>query len=101
MFLSETNMVNLLKQTAQEGSKFLHQCGCESDYLKLMLDYTNTRKYCGKEANLRKLLLYYVCRPERGTVPQDMALTEQNPDLVVTYEPAKPTRTLLVELTDP
>ena len=48
-----------------------------------------------------KLLLYYVCRPEWGTVPQDMALIEQKPDLVVTYEPAKPTRILLVELTVP
>ena len=36
-----------------------------------------------------------------GTVPQDMALTEQKPDLVVTYESAKPTKILLVELTVP
>ena len=28
-----------------------------------------------------------------------MALTEQKPDLVETFEPAKPTRILLVELT--
>ena len=48
-----------------------------------------------------KLLLYYVCRPEWVAVPQEMALTEQKPDLVVTYEPAKPTRILLVELTVP
>ena len=34
-----------------------------------------------------------------GTVPQDMALTEQKSDMVVIYEPAKPTRILLVELT--
>ena len=46
-----------------------------------------------------KLLLYYVCRPEWGTVSQDMALTEQKSDMVVIYEPAKPTRILLVELT--
>ena len=48
-----------------------------------------------------KLMLYYVCRPEWGAVHQDIALTEQKPDLVVIYEPAKPTRILLVELTIP
>ena len=48
-----------------------------------------------------KLLLYYVCQPEWVAVPQEMALTEQKPDLVVTYEPAKSTRILLVELTVP
>ena len=36
-----------------------------------------------------------------GTVPQDMALTEQKPDLVLTYEPAKLTKILLVVLTVP
>ena len=53
MFLSETNMVNRLKQTAQEGSKLLHQYGEESNYPKLMLYYTNTRKFCGNDANLQ------------------------------------------------
>ena len=38
------------KQTAQEGSR---HCGRESNYPKLMLYYTNTRKYCGKDANLQ------------------------------------------------
>ena len=48
-----------------------------------------------------KLMLYYVCRPKWGAAPQEMAPTEQKPDLVVIYEPAKPTRILLVELTIP
>ena len=61
MFLSDTNMVNRLKQTAQEGSKLLHQCGGESNYPKLMLYYTNTRKYCGKEANLQVTVV--LCLP--------------------------------------
>ena len=36
-----------------------------------------------------------------GTVPQDMALTEQKPDLVLTYEPVKPTEIFLVVLAVP
>ena len=40
-------------------------------------------------------------RTNGGTVPQDMALTEQKPDLVVINEGVKPTRILLVELTVP
>ena len=36
-----------------------------------------------------KLLLYCVLRPEWGPVAQDTALTEQNPDLVVIYEPGQ------------
>ena len=46
-------MQTWLKQTAQEGSKLLHQCGGESNYPKLMLYCTDTRKYCGKDANLQ------------------------------------------------
>ena len=61
MFLSYTNMVNRLKQTAQEGSKLLQQCGGENNYPKLMLYYTNTRKYCGKEANLQVTVV--LCLP--------------------------------------
>ena len=76
MFLSDTNMVNRLKQTAHEGSKLLHQYGRESNYSMLMLYYTNTRKYCGKEANLQVTVV--LCLPTlMGTLPQDMALTEQ------------------------
>ena len=40
-------------------------------------------------------------RTNGDTVPQDMALTEQKPDLVVINEAVKPTRILLVELTVP
>ena len=90
MFLSDSNMVNRLKQMTQEGSKLLHQYGGEST-LESTVEMRQTYK----------LLLYYVCRPEWVAVPQEMALTEQKPDLVVTYEPAKPTRILLVELTVP
>ena len=61
MFLSVTNMVNWLKQTAQEGLKLLHQYGGESNYPKLMLYYTNTRQYCGKEANLQVTVV--LCLP--------------------------------------
>ena len=77
MFLSDTNMVNWLKQTAQEGLKLLHQYGGESNYPKLMLYYTNTRWYCGNVANLQVSVI--LCQPEWGTVPQEMALTEQKP----------------------
>ena len=65
-----------------------------------MLYYTNTRKYCGKEANLQVTVVCIMFADlNGGTVPQDMALTEQKSDMVVIYEPAKPTRILLVELT--
>ena len=40
-------------------------------------------------------------RTNGGTVPQDMALTEQKPDLSVINEAVKPSRILLVELTVP
>ena len=36
-----------------------------------------------------------------GTVPQDLALTEQKPDLVVVDKAAAPTKVLLIELTVP
>ena len=54
-------MQTWLKQTAQEGSKLLHQYCGESNYPKLMLYYTNTRKYCGKEANLQVTVV--LCLP--------------------------------------
>ena len=101
MLLSDTNMVNRLKQTAQEGSELL--CITLAGKVTtpslcctiLILESTVERR------QTYKLLLYYVCRPEWGIVSQDMALTEQKPDLVVTYESAKPTKILLVELTVP
>ena len=40
-------------------------------------------------------------RVNGGTVPQDMALTEQKPDLVVIDRSVAPTKVLLVELTVP
>ena len=98
MFLSDTNMV--------EQKRHMKDLNCCIDVAGkvttpslwctiLTLEITVERR------QTYKLLLYYVCRPEWGTVPQDMALTEQKPDLVVIYEPAKPTRILLVELTVP
>ena len=40
-------------------------------------------------------------RVNGGTVPQEMALTEQKPDLVVIDKSEKPTKVMLVELTVP
>ena len=40
-------------------------------------------------------------RVNGGTVPQEMALTEQKPDLVVIDKSENPTKVMLVELTVP
>ena len=40
-----------------------HSCGGERNYTKLMLYYTNSRKYCGKEANLQVTVV--MCLPTR------------------------------------
>ena len=90
----ETNGTGRIKIFAS-----INQCGRESNYPKLMLYYTNTRKYCGKEANLQVTVVLCCIMSEWGTVSQDMALTEQKSDMVVIYKPAKPTRIHLVELT--
>ena len=88
------------KQTAQEGSKLLHQgTVAEKVTTPSLCCTTLTLESTVERRQTYKLLLYYVCRPEWGTVSQDMALTEQKSDMVVIYEPAKPTRILLVELT--
>ena len=79
----------------------LPQYGEESNYPSSLCCTILTLESTVEMRQTYKLLLYYVCRPEWVAVPQEMALTEQKPDLVVTYEPAKPTRILLVELTVP
>ena len=102
MFLSDTNMVNRLKQMAQEGSKLLHQCGGESNYPKLMLYYTNTRKYCGKEANLQVTVVLCLptlmghCSPGHGSY-----WAKARPDGNSRASAVKPTKILLVELRVP
>ena len=99
MFLSDANMVETnstgrikIVASINEAGKVNTPSLCCTI---LILESTVERR------QTYRLLLYYDCRPEWGTVPQDMALTEQKPDLVVTYESAKPTKILLVELTVP
>ena len=90
------------KQTAQEGSKLLHQgTVAEKVTTPSLCCTTLTLESTVERMQTYKLILYYVCQPEWGAVHQDIALTEQKPDLVVIYEPAKPTRILLAELTIP
>ena len=88
------------KQHRKDQNCCINQWGGESKYPKLMLYYTNTRKYCGKEANLQVTVVLCLptwmryCFPGHGS-----HVTEQKSHMVVIYEPAKPTRILLVELT--
>ena len=65
--------------------------------LSHLLDTINKRKKEG----VRVFADLNGWRTNGGTVPQDMALTEQKPDLVVINEAVNPTRILLVELTVP
>ena len=75
------------KQTAQEGSKLLHQGTVAEKVTTPSLCCTIlTLESTVERMQTYKLMLYYVCRPEWGAVHQDIALTEQKPDLVVTYD---------------
>ena len=98
MFLSDANMV----ETNGTGRiKIVASINVAGKVTTPSLCTTLTLESTVERRQTYKLLLYYVCRPEWGAVHQDIALTEQKPDLVVIYEPAKPTRILLVELTIP
>ena len=68
------------KQTAQEGSKLLHQGTVAEKVTTPSLCCTVlTLESTVEMMQTYKLMLYYVCRPEWGAVHQDIALTEQKP----------------------
>ena len=51
--LVQTWLTGWSKRHRKDQNCCINQCGGESNYPKLMLYYTNTRKYCGKDANLQ------------------------------------------------
>ena len=77
-----------LKQMAQEGSNCCINVGGKVTTQSLSCTILKLESTLERKKTY-KLLLYYVCRPVWGPVPQDMALTEQKPDLVVIYEPGQ------------
>ena len=56
------------KRHRKDQNCCINQCGRESNYPKLMLYYTNTRKYCGKEANLQVTVV--LCLPNGALFPR-------------------------------
>ena len=64
MFLSDTNMAWLTgwsKRHTKDQNCCINVARGKSNYPKLMLYYTTTRKYCGKEANLQVTVV--LCLP--------------------------------------
>ena len=99
MFLSDINMV----ETNGTGRiKLLHQCGGESNCPKLILYYTKTWKYYGKEENLQVIVV--LCLPTwMGPCSSGHGShwAKAGPGGNLWARPAKPKRIRLVELTVP